>query len=52
MKKINLFVPQWQGSGKTMELFQGAQALKNFCIEKNSTIQFVDIPISETLDLK
>lgn len=52
MKKINLFAPQWQGSGKTKELFQGAQALKDYCISLNKTIQFINIPISEALDLK
>lgn len=52
MKKINLFAPQWQGSGKTTELFKGAQALKDFCISIDKTIQFINIPISEALDLK
>lgn len=52
MKKINLFAPQWQGSGKTMELYQGAHAIKDFCLSRNKTIQFVDIPISNELDLK
>jgi len=46
MDKMNIFIPQWQGSGAHNNLFYGAHAIKEF-IEKNKTIEFEQIYINE-----
>lgn len=49
-KKLNLFIPQWQGSGYTKELYYGAIALKNYIEKKN--IFFTNINVSQLTKLK
>jgi len=46
MKKMNIFIPQWQGSGEKNNLFYGAHAIKEF-IERNDTLEFEKIYINE-----
>lgn len=41
---LNLFIPQWQDSGSTKELYEGAHALKKYIEEKK--LVFSEIPIS------
>jgi arginase len=41
---LNLFIPQWQDSGSTKELYEGAHALKKYIEEKK--LIFSEIPIS------
>lgn len=50
MNTINLFAPQWQGSGISAELYHGAGILKEY-FEKNSR-QFHEIEISLDTPLK
>ncbi|MFC1569359.1 arginase family protein [bacterium] len=47
-KHLNLFIPQWQDSGLTQELYEGAYALRDYIESKN--IIFSEIPISLSLD--
>lgn len=42
-KNLNLLFPQWQGSGKTKELFYGAQEIQKYFCEK---IDFTEVPVS------
>lgn len=48
-RKLNLFVPQWQGSGFTNELYYGAQALKGEVEGKG--LELREVPISLNPDL-
>jgi len=50
MKKINLFAPQWQGSGKTKELFKGAYAFLQYCRTLRA-FDLIEIPIFDSTDL-
>jgi arginase len=44
MAKLNLFIPQWQDSGHTNEIYRGSHALKQLM---NGDLDFEIIPISE-----
>lgn len=44
MKKVNLFAPQWQGSGMTKQLYDGGYALKDYITHKHG-VQFQHIEI-------
>ncbi len=46
MKKIYLFVPQWQDSGLTKELYDGAWALKRY-FKNKSTESLLEIFVSD-----
>jgi arginase len=48
-KKLNLFVPQWQDSGASKELYDGACALKKYI--ENSNVNFERIEISQNSEL-
>ncbi len=48
MNKIGLFAPQWQGSGKTMELYYGALALRQYLGGRGD---LKEIPVSESIKL-
>ena len=48
-KKLNLFVPQWQDSGASKELYDGACALKKYI--ENSNVSFEKIEISKNSEL-
>ncbi len=43
MKNLFLYFPQWQGSGKTNELFRGAKQI----INKLSTYSWAEVPVLE-----
>jgi len=46
MEKKYLYIPQWQGSGFSNELFHGAKALKDV-VERIDDISFINIGIKE-----
>lgn len=46
MDKLNLFAPQWQGSGSTNELYSGAVALKGY-LESIGVFPITEVKISE-----
>ncbi len=49
MSKIFLYFPQWQGSGKTNEIYTGASFLKS---ELGNEVQFTEINQPQTEDLE
>lgn len=49
MERLNLFVPQWQDSGHSNEIYYGSQALKNLLAD---TVRFNTISINEHGELK
>lgn len=51
MNKLNLFFPQWQGSGLTDELYYGALSLKEY-VEIEKSIYFTEILTSTDPILK
>jgi arginase len=48
--KINLFYPQWQGSGITPELYYGAKTIKEY-LELQS-VSFINVPVSLNTDFE
>jgi len=48
--KVNLFVPQWQGSGLMKELYEGALALKQYS-QSLKRLEFIDITVSDSVEL-
>ncbi len=49
-RKLNLYVPQWQGSGPTDELYYGAAALKGYVEKRNVSFREIPLPpAGETL---
>lgn len=50
LEKLNLFTPQWQGSGLTKELYYGALSLKEYI--ENTGVSFNTIPVSMDTDLE
>ncbi|HZG14868.1 MAG TPA: arginase family protein [Candidatus Bathyarchaeia archaeon] len=51
MNSLTLFFPQWQGSGRTPELYEGAQYIKDILL-KEHPITGVDVPTDEELDVE
>ena len=51
MKKIHLYVPQWQDSGRANDLYVGAEAIKKH-LEKRVRFTEVDVPRTETLTME
>ena len=47
-KRLNLFVPQWQDSGDTPELYDGAMALRKYLQDR---ITFIDLVVRSQSDL-
>lgn len=49
--KLNLFVPQWQDSGSTNELYDGAYALKSYIEKKGVGLSEIKIPRASDLKI-
>lgn len=53
MDKLAIFIPQWQGSGITKELYEGSYALKKVIEEKGDTIfNSIHIDYKSTPEIK